>query len=367
MINILFTINFLTNGGPTRVLENIIKTLDKKIYNITILTLINENNQQLVEKLMKDGVKIVQLNYPKKLHNILKDRKKIEKTIKEINPDIIHTHGIVSSLILYFMKINAYKITTIHNNMFEDYKYTYGKYKGIIFSFIHILTLKNYNHVICCSKTSYNALKGKCKNISYIRNGIDCNINMKDKCEIRKELNIPENDIVFIYVGVINSRKRVIELVKMFSTTLKDNEWLLIVGDGDLLEEAKKYKNDKIIFVGFKDNVLDYMNASDIYTSNSSSEGFSISIIEALHCNLYCFLSDIASHKECFDIDNNFYIGEYFNNQNFKEQKEKLIRNIKNIKLNNNSIFQNKYLSAKSMTEEYEKYYQIHRIERKNK
>lgn len=368
MINILFTINFLTNGGPTRVLENIISSLDRKKYNITILTLINENNQKLVEKLTKDGIKIVQLNYSKSLGSILKDRKKIEESIKEIKPDIIHTHGIVSSLLFYLMKIDAYKITTIHNNMFEDYKYTYGKYKGIIFSFIHIWTLKGYNNVICCSKTSYEALKRKCKNLSYIRNGIDCNINnVKNKNEIRKELNIPENDTVFTYVGVVNERKRVVELVKMFASTLKNDEWLLIVGDGELLEEAKKYKNDRIIFVGFKENALDYLNASDIYISNSSSEGFSISIIEALHCNLYCFLSDIPSHKECFEIDNEFYIGEYFNDGNFVEQKEKLITNVKNIKCNNNSKFQDKYLSSKAMTKEYEKYYQIYKVGRENR
>ena len=123
MINILFTINFLTNGGPTRVLENIISSLNKEEYKITILTLIDENNPKLVEKLEKDGIKIVQLNYSKSLGCILKNRKEIQKVIQEIKPDIIHTHGIVSSLILYMIKIDAYKITTIHNNMFEDYNY----------------------------------------------------------------------------------------------------------------------------------------------------------------------------------------------------------------------------------------------------
>lgn len=45
MIKIIYTINFLTNGGPTRVLENLIKNLDKNYYEIIVITLINENEK----------------------------------------------------------------------------------------------------------------------------------------------------------------------------------------------------------------------------------------------------------------------------------------------------------------------------------
>lgn len=360
MTKILYTINFLTNGGPTRVLENIIKGLNSNEFDIYILTLINENDKEIVDKLTKKGIKIISLNYDKSLKEIIKHKKDIINKINEINPNVIHTHGIVSTIILYNNKISAKKITTIHNSIFEDYKYTYGKWKGTIYAYIHILALKKFDEVICCSKTSYEVLKKHVKRAKYIRNGIDIENKKNDeniRAKIRKDLDIRDDAIVYVYGGVINSRKRVTELVELFNGELSNNEYLIIVGDGVLREEAENAKkNNNIIFTGFKTNIIDYFQASDIYVSYSSSEGFSISVIEALECGLLLFLSDIPSHKECFEIDNNYYLGETFNKEDLIEKKEKII---KNIIYNRDKIkeFKYKYLSSKAMSSQYKKYY----------
>lgn len=360
MINILYTINFLTNGGPTRVLQNIIYSLDITKYNITVLTLINENNKKIVDALKKYGVEVIELNYAKKAFDVFKNKNKIIKLINKINPDIIHTHGIVTTLIVSSSKIKSRKITTIHNNMYEDYKYSYGRIKGLIIAELHIKKLKKFNKVVCCSKTSYEILNKRLKNTSYIRNGIDIiKPQMEIRKIIRKELNINEDAIVYIYGGVISKRKRVVELVNIFNTSLEENEYLIIAGDGSQKEFAEKVKSEKIKFVGFKTNIIDYFSASDVYVSYSSSEGFSISIIEALGCGLLCLLSDIPSHKECFEIDKEYYIGENFNYKDFKYKKHVISNKLKDIDRYKIEQFQNKYLSARAMSEEYEKIYII--------
>lgn len=360
MIDILYMINYLTNGGPTRVLQNIVKELDLSKYNITILTLINQNNQEIVNNLKRNGIKVIELDYEKKMSTVIKNRNKVIELINTINPQIIHTHGIVSTIIVASNKLKNTKITTIHNNIFEDYKYTYGKMKGIIYALVHIFCLRKFNQIICCSKTSYVILKNKLKNVSYIVNGVDVKENdnlIETRKRIRKELNIDEKDIVYVYGGVINKRKRVVELVKMFSSDLKENEYLLIVGEGSLIEKAKENANERVIFTGFKENIIEYFQASDIYISNSASEGFSISIIEALSCKLLCLLSDIPSHKECFEIDPNYYLGEYFNETDFIEKRNRISKKRETQNADELEEFQKKYLSAKSMTSQYEKYY----------
>ena len=124
-----------------------------------------------------------------------------------------------------------------------------------------------------------------------------------------------------------------------------------------MLDECKNNSNDKVVFVGFKTNIIDYFDAADIYVSNSSAEGFSISLIEALSSGLVCLVSNIPSHKECFEIDNNVYIGEYFNENEFKTKKERIIKRIKSINKDDIKSFQKKYLSSNSMSELYcEKY-----------
>ncbi len=357
-IRVLFTINYLTNGGPTRVLQNIIYGMPKDKYDIFILTILDKNNTDIVEELKKLGVTIEEVNLKKGKIGIILNKNKIIKKIEKINPDIVHVHGIEMSYVVSSKKVNSIKLTTIHNSLYEDYKYAYGKLKGKLVELLHLMCLKKFHENICCSKTSYDYLSERVKNASYIRNGVIVkHNNAAIRKKIREELRISDNDIVFVYGGVINNRKRVLQLVKMFSKSSKENEKLIIVGDGPLLEECKNNSNKNVIYVGFKTNIIDYFDASDVYVSNSSAEGFSISLIEALSSGLICLVSNIPSHKECFEIDDKTYIGEYFNENEFNIKKDKILKRIKSIDKDKIKEFQEKYLSSNSMSSLYcEKY-----------
>ena len=359
-IKIGYIINFLENGGPTRVLQNIIRELDLDKYNITIITLTVGNNKNIINEFRKKGIVVYEYNINKEMSSLLKNKKMIIRDIINMNFDIIHVHGIVGASIISSRKIMTKKIATIHNNMFEDYKYTYGSVKGMIYAIYHLHCLRKFDKVISCSRTSYLCIKRFLSNSSFIRNGIYINkekIHCKNKEQKRKELQIGSKDYIYIYMGVLNKRKNVVELVKLFNGNLKENEYLVIIGDGGQKKEIiKTIKSKNIKLIGFKTDVLDYLDAADIYVSNSTSEGFSISVIEALAMGKKCFLSDINSHKECFDIDKKYYIGESFNNKTFLQKKECLIKNT-NKDCASIIEFQEKYLSSKAMGDEYKKVY----------
>lgn len=74
---------------------------------------------------------------------------------------------------------------------------------------------------------------------------------------------------------------------------------------------------------------------------------------------LLCLLSNIPSHKECLEIDNNYYIGENFELEDFEDKKNIVSNRVKNIDKNKLKEFQSKYLSARAMTQEYEKKYKM--------
>lgn len=353
---ILYIINYVTNGGPTRVMENIFKELDGSKFDITLLTIIDKNDQNLIKKYRKMNINIIEFTCNKQLSDVLKKRRQIIKQIETLEPDIIHINGVVATVLCASSGISAKKVTTIHNSIFEDYRYTYGKFKGTIIALTHIIYLHGFDNVVCCSKTSYTSLKKYVRSAQYIRNGIDLYEKYPNKeCQkIRRSLKIKDKDLVYIYVGVINERKRVLELIDLFNKTLQNNERLIIVGGGELLEEAKvRAKTNKIIFTGFDANPIKYMFAANIYVSNSASEGFSISIIEALGNGLLLLLSDIPSHNECFEINPKEYLGEVFNYKNFKNKKEHIAQ--KAVKINKKQLqdFQHKYLSASTMAKQY--------------
>lgn len=355
-MRILYTINYLTNGGPTRVLQNTIYGIKKYNYEIVVLTLF-KNSKDVVEDLELYGVNVIQLDLDKSLFKFIRSFNRIKSVINKVNPDIIHVHGIVTALVVMSKSLTAKKISTIHNNIDEDYKFTYGTIIGKIFTFLHIFALNRFDEVVTCSKTSYEVLKGRVRKLSSIVNGVDVMHNedfQKSKDKIRERYYIPNDTKVFLYCGVINERKRVLDLIKLFLSH-STNEVLLIVGDGPLIEEAKKIANDRVIFAGFQKNIIEFYEAADFYISNSSSEGFSISIIEALSSGLACFLSDIPSHSELFEIDSRTYLGETFNDSNFSK---KLI-NLLSKEINRGEIisFQKDVLSSEAMSSKYNRLY----------
>lgn len=358
MISLLYTINYINQGGPSRVLLNLIESIDKRKYRITVLTLLHQNDNEIIKYLEKMGISIVSMDINKSILSLLAVSKKIFYIIKEINPDIIHTHGVVTTILLAWIKKHK-KVTTVHNCIFEDYMYTYGKIKGNIIARLHLAALKRFDKVICCSKTSFDVICHRLDNITYIRNGSKMPLmSCPDRAKIRTELGISRQAVMYIYVGVLTQRKNILELIKLFENNRTREEYLVILGEGPLRSECEKRESEYIKILGFKKDVGSYLNAADIYISNSLSEGFPISVVEALGCGLCCLLSDIPAHRECTEIDSMYYIGELFDNENFAEKKQQIVQKVKTAGKAEVQSFYNNYLSVDVMVREYEKQYE---------
>lgn len=357
-IKLLYIINYLNQGGPSKVLIDLIEMINKSKYQVTVLTIINQNDPIVIEELKKSGVTVIGLEFEKKAGLIPEIYKCMMNQISDICPDIIHTHGIVSTILLARKK-KYKKVTTIHNCIFEDYAYSYGKIKGKILAELHLMALRQFEKVICCSKASYNAIKDRVPNVQFIRNG--CALPETDICDtksIREEIGVPITAKLYIYAGVLSKGKRVLELIELFEKNNESGEYLIILGDGPLRTECERKAAQNIKVVGFKQHVRNYMRAADVYISNSASEGFSVSVMEAISCGLYCFLSNIPSHQECMEIDNTYYIGELFEESTFAEQKKRLLRKMDIGNRENIKKFFFCYLSSEVMARQYERQYE---------
>ena len=288
----------------------------------------------------------------------MKGNKKIEQIVLKNAIDILHTHGFIPDIVCSRVK-KSKKIATIHNNMQEDYTSTYGNVKGLIYTKVHMFYLKKVDKIIYCSKSSFDSALKLYEYETYIRNGIDLEYKIVKNHNISRErLNIPGDAIIFIFVGRLNNRKRVEKLIRKFVENHKENEYLIVLGEGEKFDECLRKSDNHVLMLGFVNEVLNYLKISDIYISISESEGFSLSIIEALGNGLGLLLSDIPSHKEVFEINKNIYLGEIVKDDNFEEMLNKIRKNIKQIDKNAIIEFQKKYLSGNSMTSKYEKEYE---------
>ena len=351
MMKILYVINSIKNNGPTNVLINMVKNIDKNKFKVNIMTIINENDIELIKLLKNIGINIIELNYKKSFWTLFKSKEIIE-IVKKEEFDIIHTHCHVPTIML--RNIDKIKVATVHNRIYEDFKDSYGKIKGTILSFLYINALKKYDCVVGCSKSVYEYCKNYIKKIYYVRNGIESDKKISNE-DLRKKYNIPKDAIVYIYAGNLNYNKDVMGLVDKFDKIHNKNEYLILLGNGILFDKVKEYESTNIKVIGFVDNPNIFLNISNVYVSFSKTEGFPISVIEALSNNLLVLLSDIPAHNEFMEIDNNYYIGEVFNYFNFKN---KLLNIRKNLNKEIKSFeFKEKYLSAKDMMKKYQKIY----------
>lgn len=108
----------------------------------------------------------------------------------------------------------------------------------------------------------------------------------------RKLYNIPDSAVVVSFVGRFVKEKGVQNLLKAVKRVNQKgkNVYLLMAGDGPLLESLKGEESDQIHFLGklAYQNVIALLKNSDIFCLPSESEGFPTSVLEAVACK--CFV-----------------------------------------------------------------------------
>ena len=122
----------------------------------------------------------------------------------------------------------------------------------------------------------------------------------------RKELGIPNNAIVFGYVGRITRDKGSNELIESFRTVnqIHSNVYLLLIGsfdnEGTIQDELKKWAlgSVNVKFVNWTNKVEEYFSAMDVFVSLSYREGFGLVVIEAAAMELPGIVTDCPGQRD---------------------------------------------------------------------
>jgi glycosyltransferase involved in cell wall biosynthesis len=131
------------------------------------------------------------------------------------------------------------------------------------------------------------------KKIKIIPNGVDARNFAPGKPKLPADLlRQLRGKTVLLYVGVFRVRKRVFNLLFALHEVIKNNDKviLVLVGGGRGYEEGilrlvkELGLEDNVVFVGKvpNDQVINYLNAADVFCTLSSYEGMPIAILEAM-------------------------------------------------------------------------------------
>lgn len=308
---ILYVVSNLKKCGPINVLYNLIKYIDKDIYDVYVVSLSPQGENSREKEFKYLNCKIYNLNL-NKLNSIFYGLSKIKQIVRENKIDIIHSHGLRPDIIN--SKIKGCKtISTLHNYPYYDYKMGYGKIIGYLAATYHVKILKNINMICGCSKSLKDLIMSKGIKIDYVQNGVDDSVfeepTKEEKKDLRKKMNLPIDDKIFIVVGDLSMRKNPSLIIDCFKLRNNKNEKLVFIGNGELYEQSIKQskENANIIFKGRVTNVDQYLKASDYYISSSLAEGLPNSILEAMSTGIPCILSNIPPHEEISNNKNQLF------------------------------------------------------------
>lgn len=292
-------------GGPFSVVKGLLKSLNKLGIISSVCSIVPEefdtkkiNNVPYINEVVQlKSIPVISEMWPSYTSEIKKLSEKLKKY------DVIHVYGIFDYCAYFTCKyLHKPYIISPHGTLIEEvlrhsflrkkiYLYLWGKkiLKGA--RFIHVLT----NH----EKEALIKIGIEEKFLKVVPNGIDPD-----------EFNyLPTKDSLFarypylkdkkiaLFLSRINWKKGLDDLIPAFADVVKEiNDAFLIIAGPDTDNYMQDVKNwierynlsDKISYVGpvYGKDKLMFLQDSDIFVLPSYSEGFPMSVIEAMYMKL---------------------------------------------------------------------------------
>lgn len=300
-INILHVVGGMDRGGAETFLMNILRNIDKEKFNFIFLCYGNKpfDYENEIRSL---GAKIIRTPDIKNV-GIFKHIHNIEKIIKDEKICIVHAHTHYNSMFSLIAAKRSKVKTRISHSHSTKSEQNPSLIKKIYFIFSKLVINIYANNYLACAEDAGHAIYYKKNRFTVVDNGIILNdfyFNDSSRELIRRTLSIADGTTVIGHVGRFDTAKNHMFLLDVFGeyTKINDNTTLLLVGDGrlknDIHDKVKSLNlQDKVIFMGVRDDINKIYSAMDIFLFPSLYEGLGIALIEAQTNGLPCLTSNV--------------------------------------------------------------------------
>jgi glycosyltransferase involved in cell wall biosynthesis len=281
------------HGGIENLLINIINNGNHNKKSMFLLIINDDFDKQILKQLDPDKCTQIYLHRSRSSRDI-KPWVKLFRVISEIKPNIIHHHRQNSILLTFVSKlfVNHKDILTFHYLPDDQEK---------------LKIIRLFDHVIFISKSvesqTHRIVKLKKSKNSVVYNGIP---SRRRKYSARKD---EDESIGIACVGRLNHLQKGQHLI--LNATISPHFprnlvfKITFIGDGDSREYLESLAREnkiksRVSFVGPKsqDEISSLMQHVDIIIQPSISEGFGLSLLEAIQFNKPLVISDIPAFKE---------------------------------------------------------------------
>ena len=392
--NILFIIPWMITGGADLFNLNLIKGLDKKKFNVTIIT--TEPNKNVLRQYFEQD------NENNKIANVYDltsflDQKYwlafINYIIKKENINIIlNSNSKFGYYCMPYLKAkypNIPILDYVHMEEWYNRNGGYSRYSSMYSSLIDKTLICNENS----RKVLIEHFKRDEKETETVYIGVDeekFNPDNYNKEELTKKYigeNI--NKKIITYICRISEQKRPLLLLEIIAKLKKERQdfKLLVVGDGNLLPKMKARAQElglgeEVMFLGNIVNTAEIYRISDVTVNCSLKEGLALTAYESLSMGVPVVSSDVGGQKELVNNDvgkivkvvqneEDIYLEKYSEKeiQSYVDCINEVFNNLEDYKSNcrkriiNNFTIKNKIQRMSNILEETAKNPNINKIE----
>jgi len=365
-INILHLNGRSDIGGGPQNMFRLISYLDKNIYNLFVVC---PEQKPFFGKLNQiDNINVIPLN----LKNIrFKNLFVLMNLIKKSNIRLIHSHGKAAGLWSRILKLFFPSLIIIHQYHGIHYLHYNGLSRFFYFIYESLFSLFTTANLFV-SDSEFKEAKSKFfvkKNSELIiHNGVEIKTCKFTKKEIREKLNIPQEKYIGISVirfSFPKNLKATLEIISKFKDFEQKYHFIIIGSTDDISFEEisslvhKKKIGNLISLPGERNDVNDWLYASDYYISTSKWEGMPLSVLEAMSTGLPVIGSDVVGNNSIIKNNFNGFLLPLDNLNQFKQKILELKSDRKKSKIfskNSIQLIQQNYTIDK-MVSKYDKLY----------
>lgn len=324
----------LNTGGAERFVVDLCNEMSKNELNkIYLIIFFKTNEENFLKNELSNKIELIE--FDKKLGFDINMLIKLFKILYKIKPNIVNTHTgsfeyLIVCFLLFFKRIKFYH--TIHSDAKFESPNKYLRFlKKNIFKY-------NFSKPITISQTSSNSYREAYRlfNDYIILNGRNKIVSTKLFNSVKNEFisnyRITEKTNILINVASIQKVKNQINLIKAVDELINNNVdiVLLIIGsprgiEDKLTKELYSYESERIIFLGQKNNVSDYLLLSDIFCLTSLKEGMPISLIEAFSSKKECICTPAGGINDMIVNNFNGFLTSDFDAKNIQKTIKKVI------------------------------------------
>lgn len=324
-MRILHIIDTLGRGGAETLLVNVVNSLNQDFDNILLYFSAPHHLKAEIT-----GAKVICLEIPFSVKNILRLKKEVQKVIEENRVSVVHSHSYWSNFIARLAYTEHVRFVQSYHNAIYDT--LWDKKSTKLLAFLDKISYKKEIKLVAVSAYVKSILveKLRYKNIEVLKNfSDDRHISVSERTPYRKgEL------LKVISVGNIKKEKNYDLLIEAFNKELKHAPIELdVFGGGQALKNFRKKVKDQSIsnlhFRGQTHQVSEELKKYDLFCMTSFSEACPLSPLEAMRLNMPILLSDIPAFREITEHSVMFF--ESGNANDFIKKIQQIIKGEQNI------------------------------------